>query len=91
MVISAAAQAGCVETNYRTEVIPNGEGGVQIERVPKPPEAPKPPAPPVAEAPPPPPPPVDPDLAEVQKLWPSLSPADRKTVLDLTHRLAAPQ
>jgi hypothetical protein len=101
LIVVAVALSGCVETSYRTEVVPNGEGGVQVVRVPKPPEPPTPPprpalvgaeTPPLPTAPPaPPPPPVDPDLAQIEQLWPSLSPADRKTVLELTHRLAAPQ
>jgi|GEM_PF-7115415 len=81
------SMSGCAQTNYRTEVIPRGEGTVEVERLPLPPAPPRPlvanqqyQAPPPRQ--------LDPDLAQMEKIWPNLSPADRQTIIDLAHRLS---
>jgi hypothetical protein len=72
----------CRDTGYRNEVTSNGEGSIQIQRVPeeKPPQGASQSPPQV---------PVDPGLAVIYNQWPHLSPADRQTVVELVQRLAA--
>jgi hypothetical protein len=80
ITIVGMAAASCQEQNYRTEVEPGGQGHVELTRVPND----KPPAPadaPAAQ-------PIDPQLADLEGVWPKLSPADRTTVVDLAKRLA---
>jgi len=94
-LLTAAALAGCTDTGYRTEVYTGSNGTYQIKRVPEPP------APPpqsyarqsattqvytkteivVVR------PTTDPDLTDVENMWPNLSEGDRQTVRSLVHRL----
>jgi len=41
-VLAVSMLVGCYEPPYRTEVVGNGQGGVDIKRVPRDPEPPKP-------------------------------------------------
>jgi len=94
-VLSALCVIGCGHPNYDVEVYPGEEGTYTLKRVPlqNPPPA-QPTAAPqssaAAQAPATfaPQPTTDPDLADVEKMWPTLSPSDRQTVKNLVHRLA---
>ncbi|HTW95125.1 MAG TPA: hypothetical protein VMD30_10045 [Tepidisphaeraceae bacterium] len=78
-VLSLLGAVGCTHPNYDVEVYPGEEGTYTIKRVP------------IATAPAAPQATTDPDLAEVEKMWPALSPGDRQTVKNLVHRLANQQ
>lgn len=41
-ILLAAVSGGCQQPGYRTEVVGNGQGGVQIQRLPADPRAPAP-------------------------------------------------
>ena len=78
--MSAAFLAmGCNDNGYRTNIYPGEEGNYTVQRVPEE-TSPGDAANSHVH--------TDKDLAEVETLWPQLTPDDRKTVTDLVRRLA---
>jgi hypothetical protein len=84
----------CQDPGYRYEVTPGQQGQTSIQRVPLTPEEQasrqREQQVRAAMAAPPPPPP-EPDLAQLESLWPKLTPADRAAVLEQAKRDAEQQ